>query len=218
MTTPIRIDFVSDVSCPWCIIGLKGLEEALERLGDLVEADIHFQPFELNPDMPAEGQRLTEYAAQRYGSTLEQLVERRAMISDRAAELGFAITLPPEEGRVYNTFDAHRLLHWAGIEGRQLELKMALFTAYFTQCLNPSDHGVLADAAEKAGLNRNDALDVVKSDRYAGEVREAEAIWRAKGISGVPAIIIDESYLISGGQPSEVFEQVIRKIVPELIP
>ena len=218
MTTPIRIDFVSDVSCPWCIIGLKGLEEALERLGDLVEADIHFQPFELNPDMPAEGQRLTEYAAQRYGSTLEQLVERRAMISDRAAELGFTITLPPEEGRVYNTFDAHRLLHWAGIEGRQRELKMALFTAYFTQCLNPSDHVVLADAAEKAGLNRNDALDVVKSDRYAGEVREAEAIWRAKGISGVPAIIIDESYLISGGQPSEVFEQVIRKIVPELIP
>lgn len=218
MTASIRIDFVSDVSCPWCVIGLKGLEEALERLGDLFEADIRFQPFELNPDMPAEGQLLVDYAAQRYGSTPEQLVERRAMIGERAAQLGFTIALPPEEGRVYNTFDAHRLLHWAGIEGRQRELKMALFTAYFTRCLNPSDHGVLADAAEKAGLDRNAALDVVKSDRYAGEVREAEAIWRAKGISGVPAIIINESYLISGGQPSEVFEQVIRNIVAEPMP
>jgi predicted DsbA family dithiol-disulfide isomerase len=215
MTTPIKIDFVSDVSCPWCIIGLRGLEKALGRLGELVEPDIHFQPFELNPAMPPEGQRLVDYAKQKYGSTPEQLLERRAMVRHRAAELGFTIALPPEEGRVYNTFDAHRLLHWAGTEGRQRELKLALFTAYFTQCLSPADHGVLADAAEAAGLDRKAAIEVLESDRYAKEVREAEAVWKGKGISGVPAIIINDRYLISGGQPPELFEQALRKIVAE---
>src|SRR5688572_5914555 len=122
MSKPISIDFVSDVSCPWCVIGLKGLEQALERIPE-VEAEVRFQPFELNPHMPPEGQRLVEYAAQKYGSTPQQLGERRAMVRERAAELGFTIALPPEEGRVYNTFDAHRLLHWAGQEGRQRELK-----------------------------------------------------------------------------------------------
>src|SRR5262245_53318366 len=104
MTKTMKIDFVSDVSCPWCIIGLKGLEQALQRIGSDVDADIHFQPFELNPQMPAEGQNLVEHVAQKYGSTPEQFAERRAMIRDRAAELGFTISLPPADGRVYNTF------------------------------------------------------------------------------------------------------------------
>lgn len=215
MTTPLKIDFVSDVSCPWCIIGLKGLEQALERVGDLVNADIHFQPFELNPNMPAEGQKLVEHVAQKYGSTPEQFSERRALIRERAAELGFIIALPPDDGRVYNTFDAHRLLHWAGLEGRQRELKMALFEAYFTNCLDPSDRKVLADAAEKAGLGREAAAEVLESGRYADEVRAAERNWQSKGINGVPAIIIDERYLISGGQPPEVFEDAIRRVVAE---
>ena len=140
MTTPLKIDFVSDVSCPWCVIGLRALEEALRRVGNLVEADIRFQPFELNPHMPAEGQNLVEHVAQKYGSTPQQFRERRAVIRDRAAELGFAIALSPDDGKVYNTFDAHRLLHWAGLEGRQHELKLALFEAYFTLGLSPSDH------------------------------------------------------------------------------
>ena len=215
MTISIRIDFVSDVSCPWCIIGLKELEEALRRVGDLVEAGIHFQPFELNPNMPAEGQSLVEHVAQKYGSTPEQLQERRAMIRGRAAELGFTIALPPANGRVYNTFDAHRLLHWAGIESRQREFKLALFTAYFTDCLNPSDRGVLADAAESAGLDRAVALEVLESGRYAKEVRAAEQYWQAQGIHAVPAVIINRRYLISGGQPAEAFEGAIRKIAAE---
>lgn len=216
MTTPIKIDFISDIVCPWCIIGLKGLDEALVRLGDVLEADVHFQPFELNPQMPAEGQRLVDYAAQRYGSNVAQLLERRAMIRDRAAQLGFTIALAPDEGRVYNSFDAHRLLHWAGLEGRQKALKLALFTAYFTNCRNISDHEVLADAAEEAGLDRTAAKTLLKSDRYANEVRKAEGAWRARGISGVPAIVIDDRYLISGGQASEVFEQALRKIAAEV--
>jgi len=215
MTKPLKIDFVSDVSCPWCIIGLKGIEEALRRVGDLVEADIHFQPFELNPQMPAEGQRLVEHVAQKYGSTPQQFQERRAMIRDRAAELGFTIGLSPEEGRVYNTFDAHRLLHWAGLEGRQYQLKLALFDAYFTRCLDPSDREVLADVAQRAGLDRDAAKEVLTSGRYADEVRAAERSWRALGISGVPTIIINDLYAISGGQPADVFESVIRRIAAE---
>ena len=214
MSKPISIDFVSDVSCPWCVIGLKGLEQALERIPE-VEAEVRFQPFELNPHMPPEGQRLVEYAAQKYGSTPQQLGERRAMVRERAAELGFTIALPPEEGRVYNTFDAHRLLHWAGQEGRQRELKLALFDAYFTQCLNPSDHDVLLDAVAEAGLDREAAAAVLSSDRFVVEVRQEEEAWRAKGINAVPAVIINGRYLISGGQPSEVFEQAIRKIAAE---
>ena len=216
MTVSIKIDFVSDVSCPWCIIGLKGIEQAQKRVGDLVEVDIHFQPFELNPDMPAEGQGLMEHVAQKYGSTPQQFTERRQGIRDRAAELGFTIALPPEDGRVYNTFDAHRLLHWAGLEGRQHQLKLALFKAYFTDCLNPSDPGVLADAAQSAGLDREAAAEVLSSGRYADEVRAAERHWQSKGISAVPAIIINDRYLISGGQPAEVFENAFRQVASEM--
>ena len=218
MTRPIKIDFVSDVSCPWCVIGLRGIEEALERVGDLVAADIRFQPFELNPHMPPEGQRLVEHVAQKYGSTPQQFRERREAIRERASKLGFEIRLSPDEGRVYNTFDAHRLLHWAGIEGRQRQLKMALFDAYFTRCLDPGDHQVLADSADRAGLDRQAAMHVLASGAYAEEVREAERFWQARGISAVPAVIIDGRYLISGGQPPEVFEDAFRKIVGETSP
>jgi predicted DsbA family dithiol-disulfide isomerase len=212
MPTPVKIDFVSDVSCPWCIIGLRGIEEALKRMGDLVEADIRFHPFELNPHMPAEGQRLVEHVAQKYGSTPQQFRERREAIRARAAELGFTIALSSDEGRVYNTFDAHRLLHWAGLEGRQRQLKLALFEAYFTHCRNPGDHSVLAQAAEDAGLDRAAAMEVLETGRYADDVRSAERSWQALGIHAVPAVIINDRYLISGGQPVETFEKAFREI------
>ena len=212
MTTGLTIDFVSDVSCPWCIIGLKGIEEALTRVGDLVDAEIRFQPFELNPNMPAEGQNLVEHVAQKYGSTPQQFEERRAGIRDRANDLGFTIALSPLEGRVYNTFDAHRLLHWAALEGRQYQLKLALFDAYFTRCLDASDHEVLADTAARAGLNRDAAANVLASGRYAEAVREAEQFWLAQGISAVPSVVINQRYLISGGQSVQFFEKALRKI------
>ena len=215
MPLPLKIDFVSDVSCPWCIIGLKGLDEALSRVGDLVEANIRFQPFELNPDMARDGQKLSEHVAQKYGSSPQQFQERREMIRERAAALGFAINLSPEEGRVYNTFDAHRLLHWAAIEGRQRELKLALFDAYFTRSLDPSDHRVLADAAERAGLDRAAAESLLESGLYGEEVRAAERTWQDLGISGVPTIIFNDRYAISGGQPADVFERAIRQIAAE---
>ena len=214
MARPMKIDFVSDVSCPWCAIGLHGLEQALRRIGDIVDADIHFQPFELNPDMPPEGQNLVEHVAQKYGSTPEQSAADRAMIRERAAGVGFTIARS-EQSRIYNTFDAHRLLHWAGQEGRQAALKHALFEAYFTEDKSPADHAVLVAAAEKAGLDGTAVREVLVSGRYAEEVREAEQLWRSRGIDAVPAIVIDERYLISGGQPPEAFEQALRQITAQ---
>ena len=215
MTKPIKIDFVSDVSCPWCIIGLKGLEQGLERVGDLVEAEIHFQPFELNPAMPAEGQNIVEHVAEKYGSTPEQSAANREAIRDRAASVGFTMA-STDQSRIYNTFDAHRLLHWAEIEGRQSALKHALFEAYFTRGENPSDHEVLVAAAEQAGLDPAAAREVLESGAYGAEVREAERLWQSRGISAVPAVIINDKYLISGGQPPEAFEKALRAIAAEV--
>lgn len=212
MAKPMRIDFVSDVSCPWCVVGLGGLEEALGRLGDAVEAEIHFQPFELNPAMPPEGQDLYEHVAEKYGASREQSAANRDAIRARAAEVGFTMAMR-EGGRIYNTFDAHRLLHWAEIEGRQAELKRALFRAYFTEGKAPSDHEVLVETAESVGLDPAAAQDVLASGRYADEVRAAERRWQEAGITAVPSLIIDDRYVVTGGQPADVFERVLRRIV-----
>lgn len=214
MARALKIDFVSDVSCPWCIIGLRGLEEALARTGDVVDAEISFQPFELNPDMPPEGQNIVEHITQKYGSTPEQSAANRKMIRDRAAALGFTMALS-DQSRIYNTFDAHRLLHWAEQEGRQMALKHALFEAYFTEGKSPADHEVLVAAAEKAGLDGAAAREILASGRYAEEVRRAEQFWRSRDINAVPAVIIDGRYLISGGQPTEAFEQALRQIAAQ---
>jgi predicted DsbA family dithiol-disulfide isomerase len=211
---PMTIDFVSDVSCPWCVIGPKGLEEALERVGDLVRADIHFQPFELNPDMPPEGQNIREHVAQKYGSTPQQSAAARENIRARAEGVGFRIAMK-DDSRIYNTFDAHRLLHWAELEGKQPALKHALFEAYFTEGRSPGDHQVLVDAAEAAGLDPKAARGVLETGAYAKAVREAEKFWLSQGITGVPAVIINGKYLISGGQPPEAFERAIRSIAAE---
>ena len=214
MTRKLRIDFVSDVSCPWCIIGLRGLEVGLAQASDVVEAEIVFQPFELNPDMPREGQNIVEHIAQKYGSTPEQSAASRAMIRDRAAAVGFTIAAT-DQSRIYNTFDAHRLLHWAKEAGDQKALKIALFEAYFTEGRDPSDPDVLAAAAGKAGLDAEAAREVLASGRFADEVRQAERLWQSRGIGAVPAVVIDDKYLISGGQPPDAFEKALRSIAAE---
>jgi predicted DsbA family dithiol-disulfide isomerase len=214
MAQPLRIDFVSDVACPWCVIGLGGLEEALRRLAGAVQAEIHFQPFELNPGMPPGGQNIVEHIAQKYGSTPEQSAANRKMIQDRAAAVGFAMNTSAES-RIYNTFDAHRLLHWAEAQGRQLPLKHALFEAYFTLGQDPGDPEVLVAAALKAGLDGEAARDVLASGRYGAEVRAAERQWQAAGITGVPAVVIDRRYLLMGGQPPEAYEQALREIAKQ---
>ena len=213
---PMKIDFVSDVVCPWCVIGLRGLEEALARTADVVSPQMTFHPFELNPDMPPEGQNIVEHVGQKYGATPQQSAANRAAIKARAAEVGFAMN-GTDQSRIYNTFDAHRLLHWAGEQSpaAQAALKHALFTAYFTDGANPSDPEVLAAAAQAAGLDPAAAREVLTSGRYADDVRAAERHWHESGISAVPAVVINDRYLISGGQPAEAFERALRTIAAE---
>jgi predicted DsbA family dithiol-disulfide isomerase len=212
MATPLRIDFVSDVACPWCVIGLRSLLKALEKVGDQVEAEIHFQPFELNPDMPPEGQNTTEHVKQKYGSTPERSGAARNAIRENGEALGFAFNYGPES-RIWNTFDAHRLLHWAGIAGKQQALKEALFKATFTDQLSTSDHEVLVRAAKAAGLDERRARAILMSDEFVVEVRNDEALWRNRGINAVPSIIFNQRWMIQGGQPPSVFEEAIRQII-----
>jgi len=212
MAKKLQIDFVSDVVCPWCAIGLGGLETALQRLDGEVEAEIAFQPFELNPGMAEAGENLEEHIVEKYGPRSPEEAEAiRARIKDRAAAVGFAINRNGES-RIYNTFDAHRLLHWAGLEGKQAALKHALLKAYFTDGLNIADRAVLVAKAAEAGLDPKAAGEVLESGRYAEDVRKEERAWLEAGIHSVPAIIVNRQYLISGGQPPEVFEESLRQI------
>lgn len=218
MTTPaqLKIDFVSDVSCPWCAIGLAALEQALRNVQGEVQADLHFQPFELNPTMPAGGQDITEHLTQKYGSTPEQQAASREAIRLRGEALGFTFR-KEGRGRVYNTFDAHRLLHWADLQDPALQhaLKKALLGAYFTDGKSPADQDVLVAAAAQAGLDPVGARAVLDSDAYAVEVREREQFYLDNGIHAVPAVIINGRHLIQGGQPAEVFEQALRRLAAE---
>lgn len=212
----MRIDFVSDVACPWCAIGLNALERALERIGDdLGEVELHMQPFELNPGMPSEGADLVEYLTGKYGLDPAQLAATHARIAERGAAEGFAFG---ERTHIWNTFDAHRLLCWAGAEGppgSQRALKHALVTAYHGQGRNPGAHDVLLELAGQAGLPVERAREVLERGEFAEDVREAERHWQELGIHSVPAVVIDRKQLISGGQPSAVFEQALRQIAAE---
>ncbi|HTN66781.1 MAG TPA: DsbA family oxidoreductase [Burkholderiaceae bacterium] len=214
MATPMKIDFVSDVSCPWCVIGLTALEQALARLADQVTPEIHFQPFELNPDMAPDGQDIGEHLAEKYGATAQQSAANREAIRARGAALGFTFNME-QRGRIYNTFDAHRLLHWAELEGRQAALKHALFKAYFTDGKDPSAHAVLIGLADEVGLDAKRAAEILASDAYTANVRARERQYLNLGINSVPAIIINERFLLQGGQPVEAFEQGLRQIVAQ---
>lgn len=212
----LKIDVVSDVSCPWCAIGLSALEQALERVKPAITAELHFQPFELNPRMAPGGQDITEHLTQKYGSTPEQQAQIRETIRQRGAEVGFQFNTEGR-GRIYNTFDAHRLLHWAGAEhpGQQLALKKALLLACHRDRQPMDSHEVLLAAAGQAGLDLDRARTVLQNGEFADEVREREAFYTSGGIHSVPAVVINERHLISGGQPAAVFEQALRQIAAQ---
>jgi predicted DsbA family dithiol-disulfide isomerase len=216
MAKKLKIDFVSDVSCPWCAIGLASLQTALTHLEGQVQADITFQPFELNPQMVPEGQDIAEHLHEKYGSSPEQAAAAREAIRARGAALGFTFNMD-KRGRIYNTFDAHRLLHWAQLESdsRQLALKQALLKAYFTDGEDPSNHAVLARVAGEVGLDAEQVRAILASDAYAAEVRAQEQFYLQQGIHSVPAVVINDRHLISGGQPPEVFEQALRQIAAQ---
>ena len=212
----MRIDLVSDVVCPWCAIGVSALERALERIGgDLGSVELHVQPFELNPTMPPEGADVAEYLSEKYGLSPGQLKANRERIVERGAAEGFAFGT---RMHIWNTFDAHRLLFWAGAEGpegAQRALKRALLAAYHGEGLNISAHDVLVELAGKAGLPAERAREVLARGEFADEVRQAERFWQEVGVHSVPAVIVNRKHLISGGQPSAVFEQALREIAAE---
>jgi predicted DsbA family dithiol-disulfide isomerase len=211
---PIRIDFVSDIVCPWCAIGLASLEQAIARVGDDISVELHVQPFELNPEMAPEGEAIDEHLARKYGLSPAQLEQNRERLRERGAEVGVDFAIGART-RTYNTFDAHRLLHWAAAEGRQLPLKHALLRAYFTDGEDVSDRRTLVRLAEAVGLPPERASAVLDSDAYADEVRADEQRYLRAGINSVPAVIIDRELLVSGGQPPDVFESALRQIVAQ---
>lgn len=209
----MSIAIVSDIVCPWCVIGIRSLETALDRLPD-VAADITLHPFELNPDMAREGENVAEHIAKKYGRAAGDSSGIRDEIKRRSADVGFAMNTD-SASRIWNTFDCHRLLHWAGEQGRQRELKMALFTAHFSERRDMGDHAVLAECAFAAGLDPIEAAAILASDRYASDVRAEENYWRSEGIQAVPTFIINGKYVISGGHPPEAFERALGKIAAE---
>lgn len=212
MNNALKIDFVSDVVCPWCAIGLSGLNIALERIGPATHVDFTIHPYELNPDLPAAGKVQLEYITAKYGITADQARANREQIRVRAETVGFTMNRD-DASRVYNTFDAHCLLAWAKEKNAQKALKLALLKAYFTDGKNIADKNVLVELAREAGLDGAEAIQILESDRFAQEVKEEEALWAQRGISSVPAVIVNDRYLISGGQPPEVFEEQLRGIL-----
>lgn len=213
MSNPVKIDFVSDVACPWCAIGLAALERAMANVGGDLQVELHFQPFELNPDMGPQGESIAEHLGRKYGMSAEQLARNGEALRQRGEALGFRIDLQKRD-RIYNTFDAHRLLHWAGELGaaQQLALKRALLQAYHGEGRNVSDRDTLVAIAAEAGLDTAEARRILEVDTYAAQVREREHFYQQHGIRAVPSAIFNGRHLVQGGQPVEVFEQALRQL------
>ncbi|WAC62180.1 DsbA family oxidoreductase [Pseudoxanthomonas sp. SL93] len=213
MSNPVKIDFVSDVACPWCAIGLAALERAMARIGNGLQVELRFQPFELNPDMGPEGESIAEHLGRKYGLTPEQLAQNGESLRQRGEALGFRFDLQKRD-RIYNTFDAHRLLHWAGEQGAapQRALKHALLRAYHGEGGNVSDPDTLVDIAASVGLEGAEARRVIDAGTFAAQVREREQFYQQHGIRAVPSVIFNDRHLVQGGQPVEVFEQVLRQL------
>ncbi|MCR9135231.1 MAG: DsbA family oxidoreductase [Alphaproteobacteria bacterium] len=208
-TTDVRVDIISDVVCPWCIIGYKQLALALDQTE--LSAAIRWHPFELNPQMAEEGEGLREHLAAKYGTTPEDSKKARERLTALGESLGFPFRYA-DDMRMVNTFRAHQILTWAGTQGRQHDLKLALFSAFFTHGQNVNDPDVLADQAEALELDRNEAMQVIADGRYAEQVREEESFWTSRGIQGVPAMVFNGRHLVTGAQGVDNYVSVLRQL------
>lgn len=211
----IRVDIVSDVVCPWCIVGLRQLQRAVDTAG--IEIDVHWHPFELNPQMPDTGQDLQEHMGEKYGSTKEQSVEARQKLVAIGSELGFTFQYS-EHSRIVNTFKAHQLLHWANLQGKKHALKVALFSAYFTEQKDVSNSDVLLAVVDSIGLDKDEASAVLTDGRHKKDVRNEQQLWTSRGISGVPAMVFNEQYLVTGAQGTENYTEILNRIATESTP
>ncbi|QWD71543.1 DsbA family oxidoreductase [Polynucleobacter sp. UB-Siik-W21] len=217
MKPTIKIDYVSDIACPWCAVGLGNLNQAIDQLSDQANFEVHFRPFELNPNMPKGGQDAIEHLTEKYGLTAEQVKTNQANIRAKALEAGFEFH-PEGRKRVYNTFDAHRLLHWAGQEfglEKQAILKKELLNTYFCLAVNLDDQHNLLDAVTRSGLDQDRALEILKNNEFAKEVRTEEATYTNAGINSVPAIILNNQYLMQGAQPPESFVNAFAQLIEQ---
>ncbi|WP_299729630.1 DsbA family oxidoreductase [uncultured Tateyamaria sp.] len=208
----IQVDIVSDVMCPWCIVGFRQLEQALGATG--MGARVRWQPFELNPGMGPEGQNLTEHIAEKYGASPEQSAQNRAHLQQIGQSLGIDFAFSPDS-RIVNSFAAHQLLEFALSLGLQHPLKLALFEAYFTAQQDVSQIDVLLDVADSVGIVRADAAQVLESGALAASVREKQAVWTSRGISGVPSMIFAEKYLVTGAQGADTYAQILQQVAQE---
>jgi predicted DsbA family dithiol-disulfide isomerase len=217
MKPTIKIDFVSDIGCPWCAVALGTLEQAIERLKDQADFEIHFEPFELNPQMGIGGENAIEYLGKKYGLSEQQVKANQVQIRERAAAVGFDFH-PEGRKKVYNTFDAHRLLYWAGHEhgpASQLKLKRELFRTYFCLGADFDERSQLLDAVQRAHLDQSQAGKVLEEGLYAQEVREQESFYQDQGINAVPALILNGKYLMKGAQPLEILEASLKEVIEE---
>lgn len=214
MSEPIRIDFISDPVCPWCAIALQELAQALERLPAELEIELVFQPFELNPEMPAAGQDAVEHIMQKYGRSAADVARSQENITSRGLDIGFHFDLR-KRTHFYNTFDAHRLMRWAETRGRQRPLAHLLFRAYFSDGQNISDRETLASLAGDVGLARDEALEVLSSGQFSQEVQEREHYYTSRGVHAVPAVVLNGKHLISGAQAADYYEKALRQVAAE---
>ncbi|MBD58598.1 MAG: 2-hydroxychromene-2-carboxylate isomerase [Citromicrobium sp.] len=221
--TELTIDIWSDVMCPWCLVGWGNLRQALDRLEGEIAAEIRWHAFELNPDMPPEGEERTAHIARKYGRTLEQsrgVQDRMREAADAAGvSLDYEGPEPAPEAMMWNTLAAHKLLTWA-LEAHgpetQTALKLALFAAHFNQRRAIGEHAVLLDIAEEAGLDRAQAQAALESADYTRKVRAEEHAAFARNITGVPAMVVAGKYLIPGAQPPEAYVNALRRVAEKV--
>lgn len=214
MSRKVKIDFVSDVVCPWCALGATALEQAIANLAGEIDVELTYKPFELNPDMPAAGEHAIEHMMRKYGRSAQQVAERNAMIIQRGKDIGFSFDLE-KRSHFFNTFNAHRLLFWAHMEGRQRELKQALLRAYFTDGKNPDDAQTLVNLAGEVGLDTRRAQEVLANGEFSQEVRELQQFYQARGINSVPAMVLNDRELMSGSHSVAEYQQALRQAARE---
>lgn len=212
MADKIKIDIISDIVCPWCIIGYKRLEQAISEMKIQDKVELEWQPFELNPDMPAEGEDLQEHITRKYGSTPEESVRSRANMANLGEELGFKFEFFDGK-RIVNTRDAHILLEYAKENGKQTELKLRLLEAYFSEGKDVSDRQILLQEAQQIGLNVEEALAKLDDENARGQIQAQETYWQSLGVSSVPTVVFNKSTALTGAQPVEVYKKVLTELL-----
>ncbi|MDC0656746.1 DsbA family oxidoreductase [Leisingera sp. SS27] len=209
----VKLDILSDPICPWCYIGKTHLDKALAEVPDHPFV-IEWHPFQLNPDMPREGMDRREYLERKFGGK-EGAVKAYAPVVEHAEKAGLTINFEAMQ-RTPNTLDAHRLIHWAGVEGKQTQVVDALFKAYFVDARDIGDHAVLADVAQEAGMEANVAARLLEGDSDVQAIRDRDAHSRKMGVSSVPTFIVANQHAVPGAQPPELWKQVIEDILQQL--